>query len=90
DRQNALWGTRSSPHFGFISVERAWWPNQGRTYYGGVKSSLDFHRMKLPSVSDLERMQRRLYGSLNSGLSTFTGMGSRMWNALPSPKVFGR
>ncbi len=85
DLQYALWGTRSSPSIYGISVDAAWYPNEGRTYYGGVKSGLDFNKMKLPTVSDLERMQRRLYGSLNDGLNSFTGMGSWIRNTLPLP-----
>ena len=90
DRQYALWGTRSAPFYGYISVDKAWYPNQGRTYYGGVKSNLDFHRMRLPSVGDLERMQRRLYGTLNDGLNTFTGMGNWIRNTLPFPRLSSR
>lgn len=84
DRQYALWGTRSSPQYG-ISIDAAWYPNQGRTYYGGIKSNLDFNRMKLPTIADLERMQRRVYGTVNEGMGAFTGMGSWIRNALPFP-----
>ncbi len=58
------------------------WPDSGRTYYMGVRSSLDFERMKVPTSADLLRMQRRLYDSLNDSVSTFSGMGSWMRNAV--------
>lgn len=80
DRQYAIEGraeTFSPPTF------QKYWPNAGRTMYFGAKSSLDFHRMRLPTVSDLERMNRRLYGVLDQGRSAFTGMGSWMRNLLP-------
>jgi len=54
------------------------WPDAGRTYYMGVKTNLDFDRLKVPSWSDLTRMQRRLYGAVRGGVSSFTGMGSWM------------
>ncbi|MFH1112703.1 MAG: TonB-dependent receptor [Pseudomonadota bacterium] len=90
DLQYALWGTRSAPSLWGITTEAAWYPNEGRTYYGGVKSSLDFNRMKLPTTADLERMQRRLYGSLNDGINSFTGMGSWIRNVLPFPRLSRR
>ena len=83
DLQYALWGTRSHPNSGYISTEKAWYPNQGRTYYGGIRSSLDFHNMRLPTVPDLERMQRRIYGAVDDGIGAVTGMGSWMRNVLP-------
>ena len=46
------------------------WPDAGRTYYMGVKGNMDFDRMKLPSWADLQRMRTRLYGSMESGVST--------------------
>jgi iron complex outermembrane receptor protein len=90
DRQYALWGTRSSPLTTFNFVEAAWYPNEGRTYYGGIKSSLDFHRMKLPTIADLERMQKRLYGAVNDGVNRFTGMGSWMRNMTPFTRTPNR
>lgn len=58
------------------------WPDAGRTYYMGLKSNMDFDRMKLPTGSDLNRMQRRLYGAANESYNSFTGMGSWMRNAI--------
>ncbi len=58
------------------------WPDAGRTYYMGVKTSLDFERMRMPTTADLLRMQRRLYGAANEGFNTFTGMGSWMRNLM--------
>ena len=56
------------------------WPDAGRTYYMGVRSSLDFDRMRIPTSTDLFRMQKRLYGAVNDSVGTFTGMGSWMRN----------
>jgi iron complex outermembrane receptor protein len=59
------------------------WPDAGRTYYMGLKSNMDFDRMKLPTWSDLNRMQGRLYGAASESYNTFTGMGSWMRNIMP-------
>lgn len=83
DRQYALWGTRSHPTTTWSFVDAAWYPNQGRTYYGGIRSTMDFHKMRLPTVADLERMQRRIYGAVDDGVGAFTGMGSWMRNMMP-------
>ncbi len=56
------------------------WPDAGRTYYTGLKTNLDFERMRLPTWSDLNRMQRRLYGAASESYNSFTGMGSWMRN----------
>ncbi|MCG8376439.1 MAG: TonB-dependent receptor, partial [Chlorobiales bacterium] len=64
DRQYALLGTRSSPSPFFPpAVPLAWYPNEGRTYYMGMKSEMDFNRMRMPTTDDLTRMNRRLYGA---------------------------
>jgi iron complex outermembrane receptor protein len=62
--------------------QQVYWiyPDAGRTYYMGLKSNMDFDRMKLPTWSDLNRMQRRLYGAANESYNSFTGMGSWMRN----------
>jgi len=79
DRQYAIIGTKSAPSltdpFG-TRVPAAWYPNEGRTYYGGIKATMDFERMRAPTVEDLNRMQRRLYGSLQSGVDRMYGLGS--------------
>jgi len=81
DRQYALWGTRSDPSF--VTVPAAWHPNAGRTYYLGVKTAMDYERMRLPSTTDIIRMNRRLYGAINNGMNGVTGMGSRIRNLMP-------
>lgn len=81
DLQYAIIGTKSSPStydpLG-TSVPAAWYPNEGRTYYGGLKANMDFDRIKVPTTADLSRMQRRLYGSLQSGLDNVYGWGVRL------------
>ena len=46
-----------------------WYPEQGRTYYGGIKCAFDFDRMRIPTGADLQRMQERLYGALEGGFN---------------------
>ncbi|MFH0821162.1 MAG: TonB-dependent receptor [Pseudomonadota bacterium] len=81
DRQYAIFGTKSAPStydpLG-TSTPAAWYPNEGRTYYTGLKADMDFERMRVPSVADLSRMQRRLYGSVESGMDTVSGWGERI------------
>ncbi len=76
DRQYAIQGSYST----YPAPDLYYWPNAGRTYFMGMKSDLDFERMRMPTVEDLKRMNRRLYGALNSGRSMFNGMGSWMRN----------
>ena len=76
DRQYSLFGTRSDPSF--VTVPVAWYSNEGRTYFMGLKANLDYDRMKLPSSGDLERMQRRLYGSMTNVASSVYGVGQWM------------
>lgn len=68
--------------YSYINTEKEFqfWPDSGRTYYMGMRSSLDFDRMRMPTSTDLQRMQRRLYGALNDGSSAFAGVGNWMWN----------
>jgi len=80
DAKYALWGTRSDP--AFVTVPIAWYPNEGRTYFAGVKANLDYDRMKLPTTSDIGRMQRRLYGSLASGAGALNGMARYLRNMM--------
>ncbi|AFM28040.1 outer membrane receptor protein [Desulfomonile tiedjei DSM 6799] len=54
------------------------YPNAGRTYYLGLKTSLDFDKMKVPSGADLQRMQERLYGAVGSGVDSLTGVSARI------------
>ncbi|MGC9030290.1 MAG: TonB-dependent receptor [Desulfomonilaceae bacterium] len=51
-----------------------YYPDAGRTYYVGVRSSLDFDRMKIPSTADLQRAYERLYGSIRQGFSGVAGV----------------
>lgn len=60
-----------------------WYPEQGRTYYGGIKCALDFDKMRIPTGADLQRMQERLYGSLEGGLGSLTGVPGRIRGVLP-------
>jgi iron complex outermembrane receptor protein len=78
DRQYALWGTRSDPSF--VTVPIAWYPNEGRTYFMGLKLDLDYDRMRAPTIPDLTRMQRSLYGSIGGGISSIRGAASWMRN----------
>ncbi len=59
-----------------------WWSNPGRTFYCGLRSSMDFQRMRLPSVDDLTRMNRRLYGSLRDRIEGIAGAVSA-FNPIP-------
>lgn len=76
DRQYSLFGTRSDPSF--VQVPIAWYSNEGRSYFMGLKANLDYDRMKLPSTGDLERMQRRLHGQMTNAASSIYGAGRWM------------
>ncbi|MGB6067578.1 MAG: TonB-dependent receptor [Desulfomonilaceae bacterium] len=83
DLQYAIIGTKSAPSLSDplgTSVPAAWYPNEGRTYYAGIKTNMDFDRMKVPTRADLNRMQRRLYGSMQAGFDSVYGWGARMRN----------
>lgn len=60
----------------------SYYPETGRIVYGGVKCGFDFNRMKVPTGADLQRMQERLYGSLEDGLGRLSGVPGRIRNAL--------
>jgi iron complex outermembrane recepter protein len=79
DRQYAIQGSIATiyppPTYAATEVQ-TWWPNAGRTYYFGMRTSTDFHRMRLPSTDDLRRMQNRLYGTLNRGADSFSQTSS--------------
>jgi iron complex outermembrane recepter protein len=60
-----------------------YYPEQGRTYYGGIKCSMDFDKMKIPSTADLQRMQTRLYGALGDGWTGITETPRRIRDLLP-------
>ncbi|MFC1834760.1 hypothetical protein ACFL2Q_08500 [Thermodesulfobacteriota bacterium] len=71
DRQYALWGWRPAPYRPRIfDWQDTWYPAKGRTYYMGLKSEMSFDRMRLPSLDDLERMNRRLRAACNDGISS--------------------
>ncbi|MFH0960331.1 MAG: hypothetical protein V1897_16685, partial [Pseudomonadota bacterium] len=78
DRQYALWGTRSDPSF--VTVPIAWYPNEGRTYFMGLKMDLDYERMRVPTIPDLTRMHRSLYGSMVDSFSSVRGAATWMRN----------
>jgi len=63
--------------------EFQFWTDAGRTYYMGVRTSLDFDRMRVPTSADLQRMRERLYGSLESGLNGLRDMPGRIRGVLP-------
>ena len=46
----------------------SFYPEKGRTCYAGIKCSLDFDRMRVPTGADLQRMHERLYRSIEGGL----------------------
>ena len=78
DRQYALLGTSAGLWSAPTDPNVYWYPNEGRTYFMGVKASLDYDRMKVPTSADLERMQRRLYGSMTDAASSISGAGQWM------------
>jgi iron complex outermembrane receptor protein len=82
DRQYAILGETDSPNMGSPGNPQSdvWYPNEGRSYYGGLKVNMDFDRMRVPTMEDLNRMQRRLYGSLQSGVDSAYGWGARIRN----------
>jgi iron complex outermembrane recepter protein len=59
------------------------WPNAGRTVYGGVKITLDYDRMKIPTRWDFQRMQERLYGAMEGSLNSLTAVPARVRGWLP-------
>ena len=78
DRQYALQGTYASYYpmpwtFDFYS-------NAGRSCFFGLKTKLDSDKMRVPTIQDLTRMQRSLYGSVSDGLSSIQGAASWMRN----------
>lgn len=82
DAQYSILGTTGSPstYYPLGNGKDGWYPNEGRTYYGGLKATLDFDRIKVPTREDLNRMQRRLYGSVRSGVDNVYGFGARIRN----------
>lgn len=62
---------------GSAKPEYQQWPEQGRTYYGGVRAVFDLDRMRVPSAADLWRMQQRLYGRVLAGLDGVRAVGDR-------------
>ncbi len=76
-------------HYGLLGIASSFssgtfvFPNAGRTYYAGVKTNMDFERMRLPTKSDLDRMRRRLYGSVGSRLNAAVGFGERLRPYMP-------
>ena len=86
DCQYAVIGTKSAPSLWDplgTSVPAAWYPNEARTFYAGLKANMDFDCMRVPTVADLTRMQKRLYGTLNSGAGTVSAWGGRLRNLAP-------
>jgi iron complex outermembrane recepter protein len=71
--------------YSYLGTEKEYqfWPDAGRTYYMGVKTSLDYDRMKLPTTSDLQRMWERLYGAAGHGVSEASRAGAWTRGLLP-------
>lgn len=82
DQQSSL----ASYYYISISGNNAiyqYYPDAGRTYYLGVRSTLDFDRMRVPTSADLERMHERLYGALERGINSLAGVPGRIGNVFP-------
>jgi len=60
-----------------------YYPDAGRTYYVGVRSSMDFERMKIPTTADLQRAYDRLYGTVGQGLNNIAAMPGRFRGMVP-------
>ncbi len=74
DAQYAMQGSIANwvpPTYGEAPV---WWSAAGRSFYMGIRSSLDFHKMKLPTSAELLRMHNRLYGAARNGLDRLSGV----------------
>jgi len=87
DLQYAVQGSLATvypPPFYSPTQVPLWWPDAGRTIYFGLKTNTDFHQMRLPTEADLRRMYSRLYGAVNRGGDTFSGIGSRLQSLLPA------
>jgi iron complex outermembrane receptor protein len=86
DRQYAIQGSIATiyppPTYAATQIQ-TWWPNAGRTYYFGVKTSADFHRMRLPTTEDLRRMGNRFYGAVSDGVEGVSTVGNRMRGLIP-------
>jgi iron complex outermembrane receptor protein len=90
DHQYAILGTKSAPTLFDplgTNTEAAWFPNEGRTYYGGLKVNMDFERMRVPTIADLSRMTDRLYGAVNEGAGRVGSWGASMWRGWISNAV---
>jgi iron complex outermembrane receptor protein len=86
DLQYAVQGSLATvypPPFYSPTQVPTWWPDAGRTIYCGLKTSTDFHQMRLPTEADLRRMYSRLYGAVNRGVDAFSGKGSRLQSWIP-------
>ena len=83
DAQYALLGYASSPSTSYPLGNRAldgWYPNEGRSYYAGFKTNMDYDRLRIPTMEDLKRMQKRLYGSVESTVNGVSSLGARIRN----------
>ena len=81
DLQYAIIGTKSAPSVSDplgTTVPPLGIQIKARTYYGGLKANMDFDRMKVPTIADLNRMQKRIYGSLGSAVDGVYGWGARI------------
>ncbi len=78
---NAYWDYSSSGASAYKAFE--FWPDAGRTYYMGVRTTMDFDRMKLPTTADMQRMQRRLYGAAEEGFGSLAAARGWLRGRLP-------
>lgn len=76
---NCFWDASTSQN----QLRYELWPNAGRTVYGGIRLSLDYDRMKIPTTADMQRMQQRLYGAAQDGLESVAAAGGWLRGRLP-------
>ncbi|MFA6224452.1 MAG: TonB-dependent receptor [Desulfomonilaceae bacterium] len=78
DRQYSPQGSYASYYTAPFDIQ--YYSAPGRTYFFGLKTKLDFDKMRMPTISDLTRMRQRLYGSVTDGFSSAQGAATWMRN----------
>jgi iron complex outermembrane recepter protein len=76
DRQYSPQGSYASYYTAPFDIQ--YYSAPGRTYFFGLKTKLDFDKMRMPTVSDLTRMHRSLYGSVADSFSSVRGAATWM------------
>jgi iron complex outermembrane recepter protein len=76
DRQYAPQGAYASYYTAPFDIQ--YYSAPGRTYFFGLKTKLDFDKMRMPTIPDLTRMHRSLYGSVAESFSSVRGAVSWM------------